>query len=253
VLGAVFPAAMLLTGGFGCTLEEVNSDAIRTTGLYVEMLAIAPGDGDTLVRVNLTVGGNSGTKVNLVGGDTLVAVSGSAEEQLVRRGDGRYEERLPQDDAGEITVRLDRPEQDASAQGIAFLPEPFAMQLETNDAIGIERSSPVVVSWQNPAAEASELEWSVEGDCIWSDSGITPDDGVMTLQPERVRVRGLHQGEECEVRITLDRSGSGDVDNVFIPGSSFRAIQRRAVSFLSTPGVGEKGGPPAAQDVSEPE
>jgi hypothetical protein len=39
-----------------CTLEEVNSDAIRTKGMYAEMLAIAPGRADG-GAVNLTVGG----------------------------------------------------------------------------------------------------------------------------------------------------------------------------------------------------
>jgi hypothetical protein len=35
-----------------------------------------------------------------------------------------------------------------------------------------------------------------------------------------------------------------DVDPQFVPGSSLRAIQRRAVDFVSTPAVGEKNGPP---------
>jgi hypothetical protein len=254
-LGAPVLAAVLLAVGVGCTLEEVDSNAIRTQGLYAEILAIAPGDGGTLVRVNLTVGGNSGTRVELVGDDVLVAVAGDVREELARRGRGRYEETLQRDASGEIVVRLERGADDDTGQGVAFLPEPFAMQLETEAFLGIERTTPVVVSWQDPSVDDSQLEWSVDGDCIWSDSGVTPDDGVMTLQPERVRVRATQAGEECEVRITLDRVGPGDVDPVFVPGSSFRAVQRRAVSFISTPGVGEKGGPAAATEgaLAEPD
>jgi hypothetical protein len=239
-------AAVLLSGGVGCTLEDVDSDAIRTKGMYAEMLAIAPGDGQTLVRVNLTVGGSSGTHVQLVGDDTLVAEAGDDVEELGRRGHGRYEVSLVGEASRPITVRLERGEEDDAAQGTALLPEPFGMRLETASAGGINRSTPAIVSWQDPAADDSSLEWSVDGDCIWQDSGITPDDGVMTLQPESVQVRPTQVGEECQVRLTLDRVLRGDVDPLFVPGSSFRAVQRRSLTFVSTPAVGEKNGPQAA-------
>jgi len=87
------------------------------------------------------------------------------------------------------------------------------------------------------------VKWSVDGDCIWSDSGITPDDGVMTVQPEHVRVRPTQAGEECQVIVTLDRSVEQGSNSLFLQGSSLRGIQRRAVDFLSTPAAGEKNGP----------
>ena len=238
--------ALLLPGGLGCSLEEVDSDAIRTKGIYAEMLAIAPGDGQTLVRVNLAVGGSSGTRVRLVGDDTLVAEAGDDEEELGRRGSGQYEVSLVDEASREITVRLERGAEDDAAQGTALLPEPFGMRLETAAAGGINRSTPAIVSWQDPSPDDSRLDWSVEGDCIWPDSGVTPDDGVMTLQTESVQIRPTQVGEECEVRLTLDRVIQGEVDSLFVPGSSLRAIQRRAVTFISKPAVGEKNGPAAA-------
>ena len=89
----VFP----FLSGLGCTLEEVDSDAIRTQGMYAEILAIAPGEGQTLVRVNLTVGGKSGTRVHLVREDILVAQAGDAMEELSRQGHGRYDATLQRD------------------------------------------------------------------------------------------------------------------------------------------------------------
>jgi hypothetical protein len=240
-------AAVSLACGIGCTLEEVDSDAIRTKGLYVEMLAIAPGSGDTVVRVDLTVGGNSGTRVQLVGQDALVAEPDEdARVALVRRARGRYEQTLAGESTREITVRLERGAEDAPAEGTASLPAPFAMQLESPTSSGVDRSTALIVGWQDPGAEGTEMEWSVEGDCIWSDSGVTPDDGVMTLAPEHVRVKSTQVGEECRVRLTLDRATQSGVDPLFVPGSHFRAVQRRAVTFVSTPGVGEKNGPEAA-------
>ena len=242
-LAAVPFAAILLSTALGCTLEEVNSDAIRTNGMFAEMLAISLGKGDTLVRVNLTVGGASGTRIELTGDDVLVADAGDDFVTLGRIGRGRYEETLPGESSREITVRLERGPEDTTVQGSAVLPEPYVLRVETDVSAGASRSTPVIVSWEPPGAEGDTVEWSVEGDCIWSDSGITPDDGVMTLQPEHVRVRPTQVGEDCEVIVTLDRSVKNDVDPQLIPGSSLRAIQRRAVDFVSTPAAGEKNGP----------
>jgi hypothetical protein len=253
-LAALSLAALSLTGAAGCTLEEVNSDAIRTRGMYVEMLAIAPGNDSTLVRVNLTVGGNSGTRVELTGDDALVTQSGDTVEVLARVGRGRYQQTLQRESAEEIVVRLERGEEDDSAQGSAVLPEPFAMQLETDAAGGVDRATNVIVSWQNASADPlAQVTWSVDGDCIWSESGVTPDDGVLTLTADRIRVRSTQRGKECAVQLTLDRESAGEVDPVFVPGSSFRAIQRRAVTFVSTPSVEELGGPAGTASEAEEE
>jgi hypothetical protein len=212
--------------------------------MSAETLAISPGHGEPRVRVNLTVGGASGTRVELVGDDSLVAEAGDESVTLGRTGRGRYQETLPGESSREITIRLERGPDDATAQGSAVLPEPYALRVESDVSSGANRSTPVIIGWDPPGAEGATLEWSVEGDCIWSDSGNTPDDGVMTLQPEHVRVRPTQVGEECKVLVTLDRSVKTDVDPQFVPGSSLRAIQRRAVDFVSTPAAGEKNGPP---------
>jgi hypothetical protein len=236
-------AAILLSTALGCTLDDVSSDAIRTNGVFAEMLAISPGKGSTLVRVNLTVGGASGTRVELTGDDALVAEAGDDSVTLARTGRGRYEEVLPGESSREVTVRFERGPEDATAQGSVLLPEPYALRTETDVAGGLNRSTPLIVTWDPPGAEGDTVEWSVDGDCVWSDTGITPDDGVMTVQPEHVRVRPSQVGEDCSVRVTLDRSVKTDVDPQFVPGSSLRAIQRRAVDFTSTPAAGEKNGP----------
>jgi hypothetical protein len=222
----------------GCSLEDVDSDAIRTQGIYADILALAPGDGSTLVRVKLTVGGDGGTNVTLVGSDSLEASIGELSQALGRSGRGRYEQRIPGDSASEVTVRLLRGADDAPASASASLPEPFVMTLETDDSAGVTRSTPVVVAW-TPAVGGRAIEWSVAGDCIWSESGITPDDGQLTLAPESFEVRGTRAGEECLVQLTLDRSNEGTVDPVLVPGSNFQAVQRRGVSFVSTPATGE--------------
>jgi hypothetical protein len=234
--------------GSGCSLEDVDSDAIRTQGMYADILALAPGDGTTLVRVKLTVGGDGGTNITLVGNDSLQASIGElSQAALGRSGRGRYEQRINGDSAGEVTVRLLRGPDDAPASASAVLPEPFVMTLETDDDTGISRSDPVVVAW-TPSV-GGQIEWSVAGDCIWSASGITPDDGQMTLEPENIEIRGTRAGQDCAVQLTLDRSNAGTVDPVLVPSSKFQAVQRRGVSFVSTAAPGEVVEESAAPDA----
>jgi hypothetical protein len=227
----------------GCSLEDVDSDAIRTRGMFADILALAPGDGSTLVRVDLSVGGDDGTSINLVAPDSLEARAGELSQILSRSRDGRYEQRIQGESAREVSVHLLRGSEDEPANGSALLPEPFVMQLESDAAEGTRRDRALLLAWDPPVAGQSIL-WSVSGRCIWSESGVTPDDGSLTLQPESVQVRGTQQGEECEVQLTLDRSNAGNVDPVLLPGSGFRAVQRRGVKFVSTPAADEEGGGP---------
>lgn len=223
----------------GCSLEDVDSDAIRTQGMFADILAISPGNASTLVRVQLTVGGDDGTNVTLVGDDRLEATVGEVSAQLRRSGRGRYEERIDGDAANDVTVRLLRGPDDDPATATARLPEPFSMLLENDTAEGISRAVPVIVSWSPAVTAGGPLRWSVEGDCIWSESGDTPDDGYLTLEPENLRVRGTRAGEECTVELLLERHNTGDVDPILIPGSKFRAAQLRGVKFVSTPAPDE--------------
>lgn len=235
----LFALCALLSGG--CSLEDVDSDAIRTQGMFADILAIAPGTGSTLVRVQLTVGGDDGTNVTLVGDDYLEASVGEVSQRLRRSGRGRYEERIDGDEASDVTVSLLRGSENAGATASARLPEPFSMALENNGLEGISRDSDVIVSWA-PAAIGGSLQWSVRGSCIWSESGETPDDGSLTLEAENLRARGTRAGEECTVELLLERSNAGEVDPVLIPGSKVRAVQIRGVKFVSTPASGESAG-----------
>ena len=235
--------ALPVLGALGCAPQDVDSDAIGTQGMFADMLALAPGDGTTLVRVRLAAGGENGTHVTLVGEDRLQASFAAVTETLVRSGRGSYEQHMAADSAGDVSVQLLRGPEDASAGGRAWLPEPFVAALETDVSAGVGRDAAVDVSW-SPAVPGAALRWTLEGPCLWTESGSTADDGSFRLEPERFRVRGARSGEECDVELRLDREGTGSVDSVWIPGSRFRAIQRRAVRFVSVParadGVGDR-------------
>jgi hypothetical protein len=217
-----------------CSLEDVDSDSIRTQGMFADMLALAPGNGTTIAQARLTVGGEGGTSILLAGEDRLEALYGELSAPLRRSGNGRYEAELDGDQAGPISIELGRGPGDASAGGGGELPEPFAVDLARGDRDGIDRGSEVAMTW-TPALFGGVMRWSVEGHCIWSASGETPDDGDLVLGPESFRVLTTRAGEDCQVDITLERENVGTVDGVWIPRSRFRAIQRRVVRFVSTP------------------
>jgi hypothetical protein len=217
-----------------CSVEDVDSDAIRTQGMFADMLALATGDGTTLARVDLTVGGEGGTNIVLVGDDRLDAFYAEVSAPLRRSGNGRYQVELAGDAAGYITIELGRGAGDAPAGGGGELPEPFGVELETDAGIGIDRGSEVAVTW-TPAVAGGLLRWAVKGRCIWSASGETPDDGSLVLGPESFRALSTRADEECQVDLTLERENLGSVDRVWIPFSRFRAIQRRGLRFVSTP------------------
>jgi hypothetical protein len=223
----------------GCSLEDVDSDAIRTRGMFADMLALAPGDGSTLVRVELTVGGEDGTKVTLVGDDQLEARFGEVSAPMQRTGGGRYETQLQGDLAGQVVVELSRGPEDDPAGGSAQLPDPFITSLRSDASAGIARESEVVVTWA-PTVAGGTVGWAVAGSCLWSESGVTADDGTLVLGPESFRVRPSRAGEECEVAVTLERENQGVVDRAWYPFSRFRAVQRRAVSFVSIPAEEEQ-------------
>jgi hypothetical protein len=225
-------------------VAPVQSDVIRTQGLFLDIQALATGDNSTRVRVELSVAGANGTKVDLAGEDSLIAEAAGISYPLVQSAHGVYEDQLDGDAASPITVRLERAAGTDPGSASAELPEPFTMQIDNVTSEGIDRSTPLLVHW-NGAADPNlvpPITWSVDGGCIWPDSGTMPDDGVTTLGVEHLQVRPTRRGEECEVELSLDRERQGDVDPVFVPGSSFRATQHRAVTFASIAGAGEPGG-----------
>ncbi len=229
----------------GCSTRDVGSDIVRTQGLYAEMLAQASGDGTTLVQVQLAVAAAGGTKVELVGDDSLIAEVGTTSYVLVQSARGTYEDQIDGDSAGEIVVRLERGNGEDSGSATAALPAPFTAQIENADSRGSDRATPLEVTWAPPLATSDSdpvppITWSIDGSCIWPDSGSAPDLGEMVLDPAHFVVRPEHAGEDCEVQLSLERQNQGEVDPVFVPSSNFRALQTRSIRFTSTAAVGER-------------
>lgn len=231
---------LVLTGSLlsGCVKEDVDSDAIRTKGMYADYSALAVGNGDTVVTAQLTVGGDNGTIVKLVDEDELEATVGDETKRLgAINNRERYRGTFSTDDGGtEITISFLRGDEDENApDSFATLPDKFDLSIDGDTEI--QRGTAVDISW-DPEGSGS-VSWSVEGDCVWSESGSTNDDGAATIAAEDIRVQNLDKGETCDVTVTVDRVSTGTVDPEFEEGGRFRAIQRRTATFTSTPNPDE--------------
>lgn len=225
-----------------CSVENVASESIRTGGIHARMRAISPGDGTTVLFVDLAVGGQGGTKVDLTGTDELVySLADGASGSLQQRSGGHYQAAFRGDDAQRLTISLER-EVDPAASAEVSLPPPFNVRWPEGSVTvpTIDRSESVTILWSPPGpASNSTLAWEVAGDCIWTENGSTRDDGELTLPLDAVRVRGTRVGEACEVQVRLDRRAAGQPSANWGPGSSLEALQSRALTLLSVPSAAE--------------
>lgn len=231
---------LLMTGAFfslACS-EDVDSEAIRTEGMYAHYEALAVGDGSTELSCSLRVGGNNGTFVELTGDDQLTAITAEETRVLSKRSNGNrhfYETELDSDAGGlVIQVSFTRGDMDDdAAESFVSLPEPFVPTLAEDMPREVQRGGDVMITWDNEGP--GEMEWSLNGDCVFLDTGSTSDDGTLTIAEDDIKVTGTDEGESCEVEVTLERINRGSTDPNFEEGGRFVATQQRVVTFTSTP------------------
>jgi hypothetical protein len=223
---------LVLPALFACT-ESVESTDVRTSGVYPEFQVVADGSGNTNASARLKVGGNdSNTFLELQGSDVLEVSAKGQTQRMTSSGDHGYGARFAFDEAGtEFVFSFHRGEEDSGAvRSAVTLPEPFALQMGTTAAS--RASDAVSFTWDPPAG--GDVHWDVDGDCVWTDQGSTPDDGSHTLNLSDVRAFG-EETESCSVRLTVQRSHTGSIDSAFSEGGENRAYQLRVQTFTSTP------------------
>ena len=218
----------------GCGEESVESEDIRTTGIYPEIEVTATGNGSSLVRVRLKVGGSdSNTFLNLTGEDTLEATVAGNTETLDETDDETYTARFPVDAEGtEFTIAFLRGNADESAPASTVaLPAPYAVSLAASTASRADDD--VEISWE--PAGTGDMSWEIAGDCIMRDDGSVPDDGSHSLPAGSIDTFESDAMESCTVELSLTRSEAGDIDGAFSEGGRIVAQQVRQDSFTSTP------------------
>lgn len=234
------PAAALLATAVLAGCSQVDSDAVRTSGIYADLSIEADGSGGSLARASLKVGGDSSnTFVNLSDGDALITRVGVTNFQMVRQdalGVVWYQA-VPPVDASNTAFRISllRVSDLSAPNSDVTLPPPFTI---TAPAAGAEFSrslAAVTVSWSGSGA-ADPLTWQIRGDCIVSQSGNQiSDTGTLVIPAGAIQPRQGQGAQNCTAEIRLFRSRAGSVDPAYGEGGKLYARQTRAISILSTP------------------
>jgi hypothetical protein len=226
---ALLPLALL---SFACS-ESVESEDVRTSGIYPEIEVRATGNGSSRVEVRLKVGGsNSNTTLDLTGADRLEATVDGETKRLDGDGD-TYRATFPVDAEGtEFTISFIRGEADDGAPAsVVSLPAPFDLSLAETEASRADTD--LDYTWE-PAANGN-MDWDLDGDCIKSNDGSTPDDGEATIAAGSIETFDSDKDESCTVDLTLTRKRNGSIDGAFTEGGRIVALQVRRDSFTSNP------------------
>jgi hypothetical protein len=219
---------------FGCT-ESVESNDVRTSGVYPEITVTATGNGSSTVRVRLKVGGsNSNTFLDLKGEDTLEASIGDEAPKTLDGSGETYSATFPTDAEGtEFTIAFLRGSQDDDAPASKVtMPAPFDLTVPPGEAG--RGADAVDVTWDPPVA-GKQMAWKLSGECIKLDSGSTPDDGAYSIEAGSIETFDADKDKTCTANFEMTRSQNGSVDPAFTEGGSVIARHVRTGGFTSAP------------------
>lgn len=237
--------ALFALGLAGCKDEKVESEDIRTSGIWASFEVKATGNGKASVESELRVGGDSGTVIELTGEDKLVCTAAETSKTLGKSGNA-YKASLPIDAGGTLfTFAFNRGDEDEAAPNSnVTLPDPFTIAGVTS-AQEVSRAAQLTVTWE-ASATADPMKWELDGDCLFSTDGKVATDGTLTLagddfNPTLTAEEGAKAGDaskaNCSAKLCIERKRTGTLDPAFAEeeGGEIHAIQRRCTSFISVP------------------
>lgn len=228
--GALLSTVALL----GCK-ETTSSEFIRTAGIAALMSVTAESADSSKLHVELRVGGaQSNTYVILDGGDELTARVGDETKDLYSVDEGVYEQTFATAAQVELTVGLDREEDEDAPNSKATLPASFTItQPGATDELSRETDS-VFIVW-TPVANA-EGTISLSGACISAQSfSVSGTAGMYNVAPGELTSLDEMMPESCTVDVEMTFTREGTADPAYDDESYFRASQVRRTSFVSNP------------------
>ncbi len=234
----------------GCKEEEhVESVDIRTSGMYAAMDVVADGSGDTDVRVELRVGGDDGTIVDLAEEDKLMVTVGDSVKTLNPSGDV-YRATVAGDEGGvEVKISFVRSDEDESAlNSVVMLPERFEIEGAEFDTNISRATGELVVTWE-PSDVDVDMRWTLDTDneCMWDTEGDMNDSGSLTISGDDFDSTPSADGavddpednsEVCVATLCIYRDIRGQLDPEFDvenEGGYIRASQKVCGQFISIP------------------
>jgi len=230
----ILAAVALVLLGTACS-ATTSSRNIRTAGLVALVDVTARDDRQATVSTSIVIGGaNSNTYVVLEGGDRLYAESNGERREMNATSDGEYEAKFDRAE-GEFTVSLARDVDAAAPKSSGVLPPPFQITSDFGDAPLSRKNDEVVLTW-TPGGSGSEVEISIEGDCILSEEyKVGGDPGTFTIPKRKIEAWKSDKKKKCDVEVEIVHTTRGATDAAFDSDSRFELRQVRRTRFVSGP------------------
>jgi hypothetical protein len=226
-------ALLAVVAAAGCGTEDVDSTGVKTKVVYAEMEVTATGNGSSTVKVDLRVGKDSNTYLDLKGDDELVATAAGTSKKLSQSGNS-YKTTLPVEAADtEIVIAFNRGDEDTDAPNSSvLLPAPFVLAGVSSGAT-VSRADGFTVTWEASTAN-DPMRWTLDGDCMFATSKSISDAGQVAIVTKDFNLHNDKEQETCTATFCVERSRTGAVDAAYEDGM-INAVQSRCVSFSSAP------------------
>jgi len=250
IIGAIIPFSIGITllNIVGCNSESVDSQDVRSSGIWAKMEVDGRGDGRSRVVVELNAGGRFGTNVVLSGGEYLEVVAAGVTKRMVEDNDILDIDYQAYIDSTvsetEFNIRFYRNDGENITNSRAFLPTSFEItQPLTNTSYGLEDN--VILVWTPEVSNGSirlfssiSCTSSEGGGITRSESNFIDDTGTYNFDISAANMfengtTGLNTAQSCGMEFTLQRESFGNVDPAFGEGGSFKATQSREVGGLT--------------------
>lgn len=230
LVAAVIAAALLVA----CK-ETTSSEYVRTGRIAALMSATSEGPDSSTVHVELRAGGaNSNTYVILRGGDTLSARVDAETKSLRAVDEGVYEGTFAGGGQVEVSINLDRAQDEDAPDSKATLPAAFTITGPQPEDTLSRSEDGLFITW-TPVADA-EGTLRLRGDCIVEASfAVSGGAGMWLVGAGELASADDATPESCAVDVEMTMRRDGAADPAFDEESYFFTSQKRTVSFTSDP------------------
>jgi hypothetical protein len=222
----VATAAVLVPLAVGCSTTE--SENVKTSGIWARFEVDHYWDGEVICWGVLRVGGQSGTMVDLSGGEFLDCNGVLMDEYVEPVTDYRWTRaEVAEDPEGIYEFYFDRMNDADVSTIVEVAPAPFIDELVPSDVVyGGEALS---VYW-DPTYPGDDIDIDVDGSCIENlDAVGVPDDGEYTFDAVVV---DPNVGGDCELEIIVTRNIHGSVNPAYQGGfTASHRIESTTIPF----------------------
>ena len=233
-------AGFAVLGLLAC--ESVESEDVRTSGIYADYSASSSDGLNTEARAILKVGGDSSnTFVNLEGEDRLEVTSGGVTQTMIESNLGEIYSYRADFSGAEVdkpfVFALLRGSEDENApDSNVSLPAPFALTAPQAGAVfGRAANDAIEVTW-DAAEDGDSMEIDLEGSCFKDvHEELDGDPGTYVIEAGSLEALDDGDAESCEATLSVHRLRTGSLDPAFEEGGKVVGEQVREVLIRIDP------------------